>query len=240
MEKALHVKSVNPNEILLRCRKPFILLFLPAQALKWSMEERKNKKKALLQQLNKRERIGTALQHQRIQPRKHTIIITMRGVVWLILSDWPQVPVLSPHRCSQRRKESPVLFRSPAPVNGEKKKTWNPVIYIKLQVNWFRHAMQHSSYNCSHHCCSTVVILIFTQIRHAEDDELSCFLSSCLCFYFFNDCRVMQTSLDDVQQSLEEGRGWAEEEPITLWCTSRWRQEYFFYMTDVMLKHQQI
>lgn len=58
-------------------KNPFFLPLLPAETVKWSGEE----KKALCQPLNKRERIGTALQHQRSQPRKHTIIITMRGVV---------------------------------------------------------------------------------------------------------------------------------------------------------------
>lgn len=73
--------------------------------------ERGGRGQALCQLLNKRERIGTTLQHQRIQPRKHTVIITMRGVAWLILSDWPQVPVSSQHRSSQGERERSVLFQ---------------------------------------------------------------------------------------------------------------------------------
>lgn len=42
---------------------------------------------------------------------------------------------------------------------------------------------------------------VFTQIGHHEDEELSFFLSLCGFFFRFG-CRVMQTTLDDVQQNL--------------------------------------
>lgn len=135
------------------------------------------------QALNKRERSGTALQHQRIQPRKHTIIITMRGVVWLILSDWPQVPVLSQYRSSQREKKSSVLFQPP-PVNGKKKHYLNAITGKLVQtcsgVRQLHTALITVALQSSH----STGDCIFTQIRHLEDKELSFFLSFCLCFFY--------------------------------------------------------
>lgn len=140
---------------------------------------------ALCQPLNKRERIGTALQHQRIQPRKHTVIITMRGVVWLILSDWPQVPVLSQHRSSQGERERSVLFQSLHQRMGKKTHHLNTITGKLVQTG---HALQqlhaaliavalqssHSTNDC-----------VFTQIGHPQDEELSFCLSCCLCVLFF-------------------------------------------------------
>lgn len=65
----------------------------------------------------------------------------MRGVVWLILSDWPQVPVLSQHHSSQREEKKALsCFSLLHQWIGKK------TIYMQLQVNWFRRAVQCGSY----------------------------------------------------------------------------------------------
>lgn len=102
---------------------------------------------------------------------------------------------------------------------------------------------------CSYRCCSTVVTLPQQLSFHTDYTRWRWWavLSELLLvifFFFFNifDCRITQTSLDDVQQKWEEGRGGyrAQEEPITLWCRSRWRQEYFFIWMMLKEWHQLI
>lgn len=165
-------------------------------------------------------------------------------VVWLILSDWPQVPVLSQRHSSQKKKKALSRF-SLLHLWIEKKHHLHAITGKLVQTCravWQLHAALIAvALQLSHFPSNWV----FTQITHAEDDELS-FLSFCLRFFFFFfnifDCRITQTSLDDVQQKWEEGRGGyrAQEEPITLWCRSRWRQEYFFIWMMLKEWHQLI
>lgn len=121
---------------------------------------------------------------------------------------------------------------------------------MQLQVNWFRHAVLYGSYmlllSLLLYSCHTSPATEFSHRLHTLK-MMSCPFWASACdffFFFFNifDCRITQTSLDDVQQKWEEGRGGyrAQEEPITLWCRSRWRQEYFFIWMMLKEWHQLI